>query len=61
METNEVDATLLERAKKDRGLRAKICYKLNKHESTVYRWLNGDIKNLPPAAYEQIVKWFKNK
>jgi len=61
MELKEIDLALILRAKKDRGLRAKICYDLNKHDSTVYRWLNGDFANLPPAAYELIKKWFKNK
>ena len=61
MELKEIDEALILKAKKDRGLRAKICYELNKHDSTIYRWLNGDYANLPPAAYELIKKWFKNK
>lgn len=61
MDIKEIDLTLIERADKDKILIGSIAHDFAKSVYTVKRWLNGDFENLPPAAYDKIVKWFKNK
>lgn len=56
-----MDLELLERANKDKVLIGILANDFAKSHYTIKRWLNTDNDNLPPAAYEKIVKWFKNK
>ena len=61
MKEEEVDKELLKLAKKDRKLISKLSYDFNKKVSMVMRWIGGDIATMPPAFYESIKTWFKNK
>lgn len=59
--TDIIDKELLERAAADKVLISQIAVDFAKSYFTVYRWLNWDYKNLPPAAYKSIEKYFKHK
>jgi len=61
MDIKDVNLELIERADKDKVLIGTLANDFAKSVYTIKRWLGGDIENLPPAAYEKIVKWFKNK
>ena len=51
----KINSEIAESLKKDKILRSKLAKKMNKSESTIYRWLWGNSDNLTKADALQVI------